>query len=276
MHRSRLALFHVGNGGFIHFHFRFHLAHIGNSDQHGALAVLNAHDRSLSHFDAPGGDHAIHGALDGGVVEAHPGFADACFRLIHAALGGLHAGLGRGHGCAGLLELGLGNDAGLAICFGPREIGFGLIESRLIRGQIAFGGFHSRLEPLGAGLEAAGIDLQQELPGLHNVAFLHCKTGDTTHHVGGNIHLFHGLHLAVGADFGLQVFFAHGGNLHRASLLTAREGSDADEGHKDHATPNEKQLFPIHIQGLHERAFGLRGRYSKRLVQLGRRYLLTR
>ena len=128
-----LAHLHRRDRGLVHLQLGLDHRHVGDREEHGAGAVLDADHRHLALLDPLGGDDAVHGGADGrlgqGVARAFEGGA----RLLHPAGGRLGRGLGGGDGGAGALDLRLGDDAGREVLLRPAQVGAGLGQVRAAR-----------------------------------------------------------------------------------------------------------------------------------------------
>ena len=170
--------------------------------------------------------------------------------LLHAPGVGLLGRLGGLQGRAGLLEVGGGDDAGLAVGPGALEVGLGLGHGRGGRGQVGLGGLEAGLHGVGDGPGVPGVDLHEELAPGDAIPLLHGQAGDLAHDIGGDVGLGDRLDLAVGADLRLQVLPAHRSRLH-GNALVPRAGDAEAPGHYDHQTATKNPpLFPFHGKAL--------------------------
>jgi len=87
---------------------------------------------------------------------------------------------------------------------------------------------HRCLSALEIRLVDRGIDLQQELPLLDEVAFAHRDPRDAARDVGADVHLLLGLNLPAGGDGGDEIAAADGLESHLDPFFTLRTRAHHD------------------------------------------------
>ena len=203
--RHLLTFFHPTDISLRHGGLDLHLGEVVRHDKQ--RRGIHAGGDGLTGIYLSGNDDAIHGGVDRGPAQIHLG-------AVHVGHPGLNRRFRLEQIDAGLIELGLGNQAAVKQLVRPVEVELGQLTSRLGIGQFRFG--------LAEGaLVGGGIDLSQHVAGFDAGIEVRLDRRDRARNLAANLDHAHGSERTIGRHRLHDVALGH---LHRAEFHARRAG----------------------------------------------------